>query len=435
MKVMVVGSGGREHALGWAVRRALPSTELLFCPGNGGTAALGRNLPGSAGDLAALASMAETEKVDLTLIGPEAPLAAGVVDLFRARGLRVFGPTAAAAAIESSKVFTKTLLQKHGIPSAAFTACESAEAARQAIGRGNFPIVLKADGLAAGKGVVIAANPAEAEQALDDFFERRTAGAAGERVVVEEFLEGEEVSVFALCRGQEFRLLPFSQDHKRIGEGDQGPNTGGMGAYAPYPGTSADLVRRIESRIIAPTLAAMEAEGRTFSGLLYAGLMLVRGEPMVLEYNCRFGDPETQAVLPLLGGGFVEALAAVAEGREPIPPVTLRTAGPEAAAGPGNGALHAATVVLAAPGYPGSYPTGMSIRGVEEAEAAAETLVFHAGTARREGLLVAVGGRVLAVTGCGGTLPEALERAYRGAGRIEFDGKYVRRDIGWRALR
>ena len=431
MKVLVVGSGGREHALGWALRASDPTVEVLFCPGNGGTTAIGQNLPGKATDLDRLAGHAEARKVDFTLIGPEAPLADGVVDLFRSRGLRVFGPTAAAAAIESSKVFSKTLLRDHGIPSAAFTACDSAEEALGVVRRGPFPIVIKADGLAAGKGVVVAATLEEAEEAVADLIERRTVGAAADRIVIEEFLEGEELSVFAICRGREFRLLPFSQDHKRIGEGDRGPNTGGMGAYAPYPRTTDELTRRIEGEIVGPTLGALEAEGRPFSGLLYAGLMLVRGEPMVLEYNCRFGDPETQAVLPLLGTGFLDALLAVVEGRGAIPQVALRS---PAGGGSAAGSLHAATVVLAAPGYPGSYPTGMPITGVEAAEARPETLVFHAGTRRDGNTLVASGGRVLAVTGCGETLPEALGRAYGGADEIRFEGKVFRRDIGWRAL-
>jgi len=423
MKVLIIGSGGREHALGWLVRRQDAGVELLFAPGNGGTEPLGRNLPVPASDLEGLARAAEAERVDLTLVGPEAPLAAGVADLFLDRGLPVFGPTARAAEIESSKAFAKTLLRDHGVATAPFEIAETPETALRLARAGRFPKVLKADGLAAGKGVIIARTPEEAGRAVATLMEGKGPAGAGRRVLVESFLEGEEVSAFAIARGTRFRLLPLAQDHKRLGEGDTGPNTGGMGAYAPFPRGDAALRTRIEEEVFRPVLAALAAAGRPFSGLLYAGLMLVDGRPHVLEFNCRFGDPETQALALLLGPGFLAALRAVAGGAEEIP---------EVQAAPEGG--HAAAVVLASAGYPEAYATGVPILGVEAAEALPETFVFHAGTARAEGKLVTAGGRVLAVSGRGRDLEEALRRAYDGCARIEFEGKYCRRDIGRRGL-
>jgi len=365
--------------------------------------------------------LARRERGDLTVVGPEAPLVAGVVDAFRKAGLPIFGPTARAAALEGSKVFAKVLMRECGVPTAAFEVFDSAPEAMAAAVRGQFPKVIKADGLAAGKGVLIVQDPEEARAAVRGIMEERRFGQAGAHLLIESFLQGEEVSAFALARDEEFRLLPLSQDHKRIGEGDTGPNTGGMGAYAPFPRGSRALDDIIGREVFAPVLRSMVERGAPFRGLLYAGLILVAGKPVVLEFNCRFGDPETQAVLPLLAGGFTEALLAVATGEGPLP---------EVQAHPGS----AATVVLASGGYPGSYRGGYPIEGLEEASGLAETFVFHAGTRREGERTVTAGGRVLAVTGRGSDLREALDRAYEGCARIEFEGKTLRRDIGRRGL-
>ncbi|MDM7913753.1 MAG: phosphoribosylamine--glycine ligase, partial [Candidatus Eisenbacteria bacterium] len=322
MKVLLVGSGGREHALAWAISRSPQRPELIVAPGNAGIASLARLVPIPANDIDALADLAEREKVDLTVVGPEAPLVAGIVDLFRERGLRIFGPDRRAAQLEGSKVFAKDLMGRAGVPTASYEAFSSPRFAEAAFRSTQYPKVIKADGLAAGKGVFIVRSQEEALAAIRTIMVEKVFGPASERIVVEEFLEGEEVSVFALCRGREYFLLPASQDHKRLLENDEGPNTGGMGAYAPYPRWTEDLERRVRSEVIEPTLRAMVEAGRPYQGLLYFGLMIRDGRPFVLEYNCRFGDPETQAVLPLIEGDFLGALDAIADG-------TAEHAGPE----------------------------------------------------------------------------------------------------------
>ncbi len=424
MKVLIVGSGGREHALGWAIAASPRKPEMIAAPGNAGLAELGRLAPIQADDIEGIASLAAREKVDLTIVGPEAPLVAGVVDLFRSRGLRIFGPEGRAAVIEGSKVFAKDLMGRHGIPTSPF---EVFSAERKAISffaspSVTYPKVIKADGLAAGKGVVIARTQEEAIEAVNRMMRDRRLGAAGEQIVVEEFLEGEEVSVFALCRGTDYFLLPTAQDHKRLLEGDKGPNTGGMGAYAPYPRWTPELEARVRSEIIVPTLRAMEEEGRPYHGLLYFGLMILEGRPFVLEYNCRFGDPETQAIIPLIEGDLLSALDAVSSGDPgPLPPLSVR---------PGC----AAVVVLASRGYPESYEKGFPIRGIDEARSLPRTTVFHAATRAGVSAPLTDGGRVLGVVGTGADLKEALRGAYEGVSMIEFEGKTWRRDIGRRGL-
>ncbi len=438
MRILVLGSGGREHALGWAFRRDNPAAELLFLPGNGGTSDIGRNLPGNPADLASLVSIAREERASLTVVGPEAPLVAGVVDRFRAEKMPIFGPTAEAARLEGSKVFAKTLLRDNGIPTPGFDVCSDPATALKKATTGAFPKVLKADGLAAGKGVLIVRDPREAEAGIRALMESQEFGAAGETVLIEEFASGEEVSCFAIARGEEYCLLPLSQDHKRIGEGDTGPNTGGMGAYAPYSRSTPGLLDRIGKTIISPVLKAMVARGTPFEGLLYAGIIMVDGEPQVLEFNCRFGDPETQAVLPLVGtgmpdGGLLDAVTAVAEGRGALPRLgAMPVAGESVATLAGVSCAASAVVVLASAGYPGAYETGKEIRGLEEAEGVPGAMVFHAGTRREEDRLLTSGGRVLGVTGVGPTLRSALDAAYAACDRIEFEGKVLRRDIGWR---
>ncbi len=422
MKVLIVGSGGREHALAWALSRSPRALKLLVAPGNAGLEEIATTVPIAATEIDALAELAEKEKCDLTVVGPEAPLVMGIVDRFQERGLPIFGPRKAAAALEGSKVFAKELMRKCKIPTASFTVHSSLRSAEAALASGRFPAVIKADGLAAGKGVVIARSQGDGLEALRAMLVEKRYGTAGEQVVIEEFLEGEEVSIFLLCRGRDYILLPTSQDHKRLADGDQGPNTGGMGAYAPYPRWTADLEARVRKLIIEPTLQGMETEGRAYHGLLYIGLMLIGGEPFVLEYNCRFGDPETQAILPLLEGDLLGALEAVASADGgPLPPIMTR---------PGS----AVVVVLASRGYPGRVEKGLAIRGLDAVAELPETIVFHAGTRARGSETITDGGRVLGVTGVGENLIVALDRAYRGVAAIDFDGKVYRRDIGRRGL-
>lgn len=422
MKVLIVGGGGREHALAWAVAQSPKKPVVCAAPGNAGMAEFARTVPIPTSDVGALARFAAEERCDLTIVGPEAPLVAGIVDEFRSRKLRIFGPEKRAAVLEGSKVFAKDLMQRHGIPSAPYETFNSPEYAEQAIRSMTYPKVIKADGLAAGKGVAIVHNREEALAAMRRIMIERRFGPAGERIVIEEFLEGEEVSVFALCRGTNYFLLPTSQDHKRLLEGDQGPNTGGMGAYAPYPRWDEPLEKRIREEIIEPTLRALEREERSYHGLLYFGLMLRKGRPYVLEFNCRFGDPETQAILPLVEGDLLEALDCASAG-EPgdLPQLTVR-------------AGSAGVVVLASGGYPEKYERGFPIRGIERAQELPGVLVFHAGTRRGASGPLTDGGRVLGVVGVGENLKAALRTAYEGASMIEFEGMVMRKDIGRRGL-
>jgi phosphoribosylamine--glycine ligase len=422
MKVLVIGSGGREHALAWAISRSPRAPQIYAAPGNAGLAEIGSLVPIAAGDVEGLCAFARAEGIDLTIVGPEAPLVAGIVDRFRERGLRVFGPHARAAHLEGSKVFAKDFMRRHGVPTAPYFVCGSLEEAEAALAGASYPRVIKADGLAAGKGVVIASSRDEALEAARSMLVAGRFGEAGRRILIEEFIRGEEVSLFALCRGTNYFLLPPSQDHKRLRDGDEGPNTGGMGAYAPFPRWTEELEAQVRRDLVEPTLRGMQAEGRAYHGLLYAGLILRGGRTYVLEYNCRFGDPETQVVLPLVEGDLLEALDAVASGSPgPLPPMSVRA-----------GAV--ATVVLASGGYPESYPRGLPIRGLEEARERAGVLVFHAGTKAGDGGAVTDGGRVLCVTGVGEDLQRALDRAYDGARRISFAGMVYRSDIGRRGL-
>jgi phosphoribosylamine---glycine ligase len=422
VKVLLIGSGGREHALAWAIARSPRKPEIFAAPGNAGLAGLARIVPVSASDTEALLRFAEEERIDLTIVGPETPLVAGLVDRFLARGLRVFGPRARAAMIEGSKIYAKDLMRRAGIATAAFDVVGTLEEAAAVLRRAVYPTVIKADGLAAGKGVVIARDAESALRTVEKMMVGRQYGAAGERIVIEEFLTGEEVSVFALCRGSEYLLLPTAQDHKRLLDGDQGPNTGGMGAYAPYPRWDPALEERVRRDVIAPTLRTLDADGCPFFGLLYCGLMVRDGIPSVLEYNCRFGDPETQAVVPLIGGDLLEAFDEIASHTPgPVSPLVLE-----------EGA--AAVVVLASRGYPASFGKGYPIRGIAEATEGAGALVFHAGTRRGPGGPVTDGGRVLGVVGTGKSLRLALAKAYEGVEAIDFEGKTYRADIGKRGL-
>jgi phosphoribosylamine--glycine ligase len=412
LRVLVVGSGGREHALAWRLARDAAPCDLHAAPGNPGIASIGTCHPVPAFDVSALAALAERLAVDLTVVGPETPLAEGIADLFRARGLRIFGPSRQAARLESSKIFAKTLLRRHGLPTADFQVFSDPVEALTYVRRQRRPLVVKADGLAAGKGVVVAADAAEAERAVLDLMVRKVHGRAGDRVLIEERLEGREVSVLAFVAGRRVHPLVPAQDYKRARDGDRGPNTGGMGAIAPARLPLADLAQVVDE-VLEPVAAAMVDEGHPYAGVLYAGLMLTADGPRVLEFNCRFGDPEAQVILPLLEGNLAEAMVALLEGRAP----GLRWSDDAAVC-----------VVAASEGYPGPSPAGLVITGFDAVPAGA--LVFHAGTAVRDGRLVTAGGRVLNVVGTGATLEQARARAYAGLAAIRFEGMQYRTDIG-----
>ncbi len=423
MKLLVVGGGGREHALAWCLARSPRVAEVLVAPGNAGTAhePKVRNAAVAAEDIGGLLRLAQAEGVDLTVIGPEAPLVAGIVDAFADAGLRCFGPRRATAGLEGSKVYAKDFLARHDIPTAAYRGFTDAGAACAWIREHGAPLVVKADGLAAGKGVTLAHSVAEAEAAVRAMLEEGAFGAAGRRVVVEEFLEGEEASFMCLVDGAHVLPLASSQDHKARDEGDTGPNTGGMGAYSPAPVITPALHERILREVIEPTVRGLAADGCPFTGFLYAGLMIgADGTPRVLEYNVRLGDPETQPILLRLRSDLVDLLEAALEGRLDRAHAEWD---PRTALG----------VVLAAGGYPGAYRKGDAIEGLSQADAP-DTKVFHAGTALRDGRVVTNGGRVLCACALGATVAEAREHAYALAARIHWDGVYYRRDIGHRAL-
>jgi phosphoribosylamine--glycine ligase len=420
LRVLIIGSGGREHALAWAIRRSPDVDELFVATGNGGTARIAENVAIPVSDLDGLTRFAVDRDIDLTVVGPEAPLVDGIVDRFQAAGRRCFGPTRAAAQLEGSKVFSKEFMARHGVPTADFAVFDNAESAKDRVRATGAPIVVKADGLAAGKGAIVAATEEDAFAAIEEIMVEKRFGDAGNRVVIESCLEGEEVSVHAICGGGKAVLLPSSQDHKRAYDEDKGPNTGGMGAYAPVPFADDAFKRHVFDTVIMPTVNGMAAEGNPFAGVLYAGLMVTRDGPKVLEYNVRFGDPETQVLLPLVKSDLFGLLYESAGGNLPEK-VEFH---PD---------RRAATVVVASRGYPGSYEKGFEIKGLEKVDGP-ERVVFHAGTAVEGGGYVTTGGRVLAVTAWGADLSGALGHAYEGIERIGFDGAFWRKDIGRRGL-
>jgi phosphoribosylamine--glycine ligase len=422
MRILVVGSGGREHALVWKLAQSPRVTRLYAAPGNAGIAERAECAPVPATDLAGLAAFAEKEKVDLTVVGPEVPLTLGLVDEFERRGLRTFGASRAAAEIEGSKAFAKALMVKYGIPTAAYREFRESDAAIAYVRDRGAPIVVKADGLAAGKGALVCRTLAEAVAAVRLIMEERAFGEAGDRVVVEECLEGEEASFLAFTDGQTVLPLASAQDHKPIFDNDEGPNTGGMGAYSPAPVVSAPLHRQIMDRVMLPTVRAMAAEGRPYRGVLYAGLMIRNGEAKVLEFNARFGDPEAQPLLLRMDNDLVPVLEAVLEGR--LHQISLQWKEDAAVC-----------VVMASGGYPGSYQKGKVIQGLEEAAKVEGVVIFHAGTARRGAHLVTDGGRVLGVTGRGRDVRDAIARTYEAVRRITWEGVQFRTDIGAKALR
>jgi phosphoribosylamine--glycine ligase len=421
MKILVVGGGGREHALCWAIAASPLCTRLTCAPGNAGIAAEAECVPIAAEDIDGLVAFARREAIDFVIVGPEQPLVAGLVDRLAEVGIKAFGPRAAAAALEGSKGFMKDFCARHGIPTARYARFTDAAAARAHVRAHGAPIVVKTDGLAAGKGVVVAMTVDEALAAIDAAMVAGQFGTAGAELVIEEFLAGEEASFFALCDGTHALPLAAAQDHKRVGDGDTGPNTGGMGAYSPAPVVDAAMTERIMAEIVRPTLAGMRAEGRPFVGVLFAGVMIGPDRPRLIEFNVRFGDPECQALMPRLMSDLLPALIAAADGQ--LANFHLRWRD-----------VAALAVVMAAKGYPGAYAKFTPIAGLEAAASQPDVLVFHAGTARRDGGIVATGGRVLAVVATAPGIAAAQARAYAAIDRIDWPGGFCRRDIGWRAI-
>ncbi len=416
MKLLVVGSGGREHALAWKLNQS-PKVERIFCaPGNAGTGEIAENVPIGAVDLTGLARFAKANSIGLTVVGPDDVLAAGIVDVFESENLRIFGPTRSAARLESSKIFTKQLLQRCGIPTARAGCFEERDQATAFCDEIGFPVVIKADGLALGKGVIIAKNAQEARAAIDAMMSHGRFGDAGRRVVVEEFLCGSECSLHALVDGSSYRILNSARDHKRACDGDEGPNTGGMGAVSPADNWNAQLEERFELEVIKPLLDALQSNAVTFRGLLFPGLMLTAHGPRVLEFNCRFGDPETQAILPRLKSDLVELLEACIDGNLAAAKIEWDQ-------------RVAVTVVMASGGYPERYETGKVISGLPECAQMSDVHVFHAGTRRETGATVTAGGRVLAITALGKNAEAARARAYEAVAKIHFEGCHYRSDI------
>lgn len=422
MNILVIGSGGREHALVWKIAQSRHANRIYCAPGNAGIAKIAECVPISSTDIKSLYAFAKDKDIGLTVVGPEAPLVLGIVDTFKSKGLRIFGPTRFAAQLEGSKAFSKKIMQKYAIPTAEagiFTDPEKAISYVRAMGA---PIVVKADGLAAGKGVIVCSNEGEAQDAIDRIMTRRVFGEAGSTVVIEECLVGEEASFLAFSDGTTVIPMPPSQDHKRALDGDSGPNTGGMGAYSPVPAVDASMQERIMREVMLPVVNALRAEGDSYEGILYAGIMLTRTGPRVLEFNCRFGDPEAQPVLMRLETDLLDILNAVVDRR--LDKIDIAWS-PSAAV----------CVVVAAAGYPDKYPTGQVIKGLEDMDDMIDVMVFHAGTKKDNDDIVTAGGRVLGITATGKNIGEAISRAYNGVDRVQFDGMQFRKDIGKRAIR
>ena len=422
MKILVIGAGGREHALVWKLSKSPSVRKIFAAPGNAGMSDCAECLPLAANKTVELADFAASAGIDLTVVGPEGPLVHGVVDYFRDRKLPIFGPTKSAARLEGSKAFAKKLMARYSVPTARFGIFQDLEEAMRHLAGCEIPVVIKADGLAAGKGAIVVQTRDEAERALTGMLKEKVFGEAGSQVVIEECLQGEEVSVLAMVDGTHFAVLEPSQDHKRALDGDLGPNTGGMGAYSPVPMISAEAMEQVRRKVFEPVVRGMAEQGAPFQGILYAGLMLTPEGPQVLEFNVRFGDPETQAILPRLKGDLVQLMLASIQGG-------LKGVRPE------WDSRAAACVVLASQGYPGKYDMGREITGIQDAQEILDTLLFHAGTKKEGNRWLTVGGRVFSAVGLGESLEAALDRAYQAADKIQFQGRHFRRDIGARALR
>src|SRR3989338_8355793 len=422
MKVLVIGSGGREHALVWKISQSSRVEKIYCAPGNGGIGEMAELVPIGPEEIEKLADFATQEKIDLTVVGPELPLTLGIADLFKKRGLKIFGPDREAARLEGSKAFAKDILKENHIPTASFATFSDATSSKKYLADQPSPYVVKADGLAAGKGVIICADRKEAEAAIDDILVRRLFGQAGEKVVSEEFLDGEEASFFALTDGVHVLPLASAQDHKRVFDGDQGPNTGGMGAYSPAPVVSPGIHNRILDEILKPLLRGLRNKGVRYRGVIYVGLMITESGPEVLEFNARFGDPECQPIVMRLNSDLVPLLEAAIEGRlDQVKAEWHQDA--------------AVCVVVCAQGYPGHYEKGREIRGLEKLQGWQRGFVFHAGTAEKQGRVLTSGGRVLGVTALGSDIQEAVREVYRAIGEIQWDGMHYRKDIAQRALR
>lgn len=421
MKVLLIGSGGREHALAWKLSQSKRLTKLYIAPGNPGTALHGENVAIPAEDINALKSFALREKIDLTVVGPELPLTLGITDAFNGAGLKIFGPSKAAAELEGSKAFSKAIMFRYNIPTAFYKEFDNAEDALAYIETHKPPFVVKADGLAAGKGVVICQEKAEAVDAVNLMMKEKAFGSAGSRIIIEEFLAGEEASYLAITDGKNVVPLAPAQDHKAIFDGDKGPNTGGMGAYSPAPVITPELEKEIIETVMVPTVRGMEKEGRTYKGVLYAGLMIANGKPKVLEFNCRLGDPETQPIMMRLDEDLIELFLLAIDGKLAEKRLKWKN-------------KHAVCVVMAAKGYPGDYTKGSVISGLDEAAKLEDVMVFHAGTKKNDSIVTS-GGRVLGVTALGDDIKKAIEKAYEAAAKISWDGAYYRKDIGKKALR
>ena len=422
MKILIVGSGGREHVLAWKIKQSPLVNEIYCAPGNGGISQIAECVDIKADDIPALAEFAKSKQIDLTVVGPEAPLAAGIVDAFEKEGLKIFGPSQNAAQLEGSKIFAKEFMHECNIPTANFRKFDNIKDAKGFLQQALFPLVVKADGLAAGKGVVVCSDFLEAEKAVDEIMAQKIYKDAGRQIIIEECLEGEEVSILAISDGDNFCLLDSSQDHKRIFDDDVGPNTGGMGAYSPAPIFTEKLHKIVESRIIEPTIRGMQRNDMPFKGILYAGLMITQEGPMVLEFNVRFGDPEAQVVLPRIKGDIVELMLASCEGW--LDKVKLNW-----------DKQSCVCVVISSGGYPGEYEIGKEITGLKEAGELKDTFVFHAGTKKEQNKVVTCGGRVLGVTSLGGGIQGAIEKTYKAVDKIGFERCFFRRDIGSKAFK
>ena len=419
MRVLVIGSGGREHALVWKIKQS-PKVEKIFCaPGNAGTSEFADNIPIAADDIEGLLQFAMKKEIGLTVVGPEQPLVMGIVDRFEVKGLRIFGPSASAAELEGSKSFSKDIMQKYGLPTAEYKIFTSAESATKYIQAKNCPLVVKANGLAAGKGVLLCRSSREALVAVDTIMRQRLFGEAGDQIVVEEFLEGQEISVLAFSDGQTVLLMDSAQDHKAVYDGDIGPNTGGMGAYSPAPVFTELMRQKVRDKIMLPMVRAMQQEGRTYKGILYAGLMLTKTGPQILEFNARFGDPETQPLMVRMETDIIPLFEACIDGTLGQCQVNWKN-------------KSSVCVVMTAEGYPGTYQKGEIISGLQNANSTPEVVVFHAGTKEKDGKVLTNGGRVLGVTATGANTESAIQRAYDAVGKVNWRGVHYRKDIGSR---
>jgi phosphoribosylamine--glycine ligase len=422
MKVLVIGSGGRESALIWKLKQSAKVTELYCAPGNAGTACYAENVPIIESNFEKLIEFAQTKNIDLTIVGPEQPLVDGIVDQFNSQGLKIFGPMQNAAMLESSKVFAKKLMSEYDIPTAPYDICSSRDDLQAITSNKSFPYVIKVDGLAAGKGALVIQNEQDLDQAVNDIYKEHKFGAAADQVIVEEFLEGEELSVFAVTDGTDYVLLSSAQDHKRAFDGNLGPNTGGMGAYAPAPLGTAEVLRKVEERVIKPVLRGMRERGTPYAGVLYCGLMINKSDPWVLEFNVRFGDPETQVVIPLIESDLLDLLWSVTQGK--LDTATFRISD-----------RYAACVVLASAGYPGSYERGKVISGIEQIFQSSKALIFMAGVKHDGQNYLTNGGRVAGITVVSKSLNDAIHSAYNYVKVVQYEGKQFRSDIGFRAIR